>query len=109
MLTSEDVLFSAEVADQCQYKKEKPNQNGGESYDLGEIHPPIHRLVPNHCLQLTLSGQAPILQRALLLKLLVRLFAREDHHVHRETVGAQMRIDEMNGEDKQDGQQRFLT
>ena len=50
-----------------------------------------------------------ILQRPLLLELLVRLFAGKDHHVHRKTVRAQMRVDEVNGEDKQDGQQGFLA
>src|ERR1035437_2593069 len=102
-------LFAAKVGDQCQYEKDQPNQNGDGSYDLGEVHPPIYGLVPNPCFQLSLGDNALILQRALLLEFLFRLFAGKNHHIHRKTAWAEVRVDKVNGEDKQDREQRFLA
>ena len=59
--------------------------------------------------QLTLGGNALVLFGALVLELFFALHAGKDHHVHGKAVGAQMGVDEVDGEDEQDGEQPFFA
>ena len=44
-----------------------------------------------------------------MLEFLFALDSGEDHHVHGKAVGAKVGVDEVNGEDEQDGEQAFFA
>src|ERR1700683_2009998 len=98
-----------EIGCQREHQQREADEDGCESNHFGEIEQPEWGSSSDPAVELALRDGALILERPLMLELLFALDARENHHVHGKTIGAQVRVDEVNGEDEENRQQTFFA
>jgi hypothetical protein len=84
------------------------DRQGCEPEDLQRLDESFLQRLDHVFLEAALGHELLVLARAVLLELLERDPAREDHGIHGEPVGPEMRVEEVDREDESGRQQRLV-
>src|ERR1039458_2769298 len=84
-----------EVRGQREYEQGEADEDGDGSDDFGEVEKPERRGDAETGFGFAFGEHPLVFERALVLELFLAFDAGEDDHIHRETVGTQVRVDEV--------------